>query len=292
MDVMKKILILGASSFVGSHIINQGIREYDIIATSRDDNEKLCNFDALASFDLKDKLDSLDDIEAVINCISMGDVDKCEIDRDIARRLNLDFVKELSNNLPDHIKLIHLSSNAVYDGLNPLYSEIDAKNPINYYGYLKAEADNYIASTRSNYAIIRPITMIGNRLKSQRHNPFSFFTEELMKGSDITAVSDVYVNFLDVKYLIKAIECIVNQDLYGEFNISGDEVLSRYEFVVLLKRLIGSESKITSVKSINFETIATRPLNTSFDNSKMKKVLGIQINSLESDLIKLIKAVF
>lgn len=289
MDVIGKILILGASSFVGSHIINQGIERHEIIGTSRDGSDNLYKYDASTPFGLIKKLVSLDDIDVVINCITMGDVDKCEVDRDIATRLNLDFVKELSSELPGHIKLIHLSSNAIYDGLNPLYSESEPKNPINYYGHLKAEADNYVASTRSNYAIIRPITMIGTRLPSQRHNPFSFFARELMLGNDITAVNDVYVNFLDVKYLIKAIECVIKKNLYGEFNISGDEVLSRYEFVALLKRLLGSDSIISSVKSADFKTIAPRPLNTSFDNSKMKKVLGIQVNSLESDLVQMIK---
>ena len=164
----------------------------------------------------------------------------------------------------------------------------DLKNPINHYGDLKKTADDFITKNSNNYCILRPITMYGLRLNHQRHNPFSFFYEKLINNEKITAVNDVYVNMLNVNNLIQSIEAVINKDLNGEFNLSGENILNRYEFVNLLKELTNSKSQIVSTTSSKFKTLAKRPMNTSFDNSKMKKVLGVFPVNIEQDLRELI----
>ena len=282
---MKKVLILGADSFTGSHC-KENLTLFETKTTSRQEETGDFFFDCLnddISTILKNK-----NYDALINCISMGDVDQCEENKSLAKKINYEFVKDLVKKVPKCTKLIHLSSNAVFDGNKSPYTEMDEKWPINYYGKLKNDADNYIVRHSSNFCILRPITMFGYRLKHQRHNPFSFFFEKLSKNDEIVAVNDVYVNMLNVDYLIQSIEVVISKNLTGEFNISGNDNVNRYEFVNLLKKLMSSESQIISKSSDEFTSFAKRPKDTSFDNTKMKKELGIYPNSLEIDLRKLI----
>ena len=131
--------------------------------------------------------------------------------------------------------------------------------------------------------------MFGLKTENQRHNPFSFFYSQLSGHEDIIAVDDVYVNMLHVQDLVGCIKYAVDHSTTGTYNISGDEVVNRYEFVWTIKaQLPESRSVITRVSSDNFVTVAARPRNTSFDNQKMKRVFDCKPQSLESIVSKLI----
>ena len=67
-------------------------------------------------------------------------------------------------------------------------------------------------------------------------------------------------------------------------NVSGDIVYSRYELGIELSRLMNKNiNLIKSVLSQDFNTLAERPKNTSFDNSMMKR-FGIIPTSLKESL--------
>lgn len=264
--------------------------DFKILKTNRSGVDADLRFDALAD-DAGILEPLLNGIDAVINCISNGDVDSCEKDPEHSRRINFDFVEDLCALQKKHgFQLVHFSSNAIYDGENAPYSETSPAHAVNRYGEIKIEADKYIEDNLDNYTILRPITMYGVRLGKQRHNPYSFFYQQLIDNKDIVAVDDVYVNMLHVEDLVRCVKTVIDRQINGTFNISGDEVVNRYEFVSMIKALIpGSQSKIKRVTSDQFETAAERPRDTSFDNSAMKNVLGITPGNLKETLQSLVE---
>lgn len=286
-----KIVILGSSSFTGNCIYEQLGHQYDITRINRSGIDADGTFDAA-----KDSIDSIASVvknaTVVINCISNGDVDNCEENPDVSRSINYDFVKELCI-LQSVLgfQMIHFSTNAIYDGEKPLYSEESIANPINKYGEIKYLADQFVESNSENYTILRPITMFGIKADNQRHNPFSFFYTQLSEHKDIVAVDDVYVNMLHIQDLVQCVKVAIDKSVQGTFNISGDDIVNRYEFVSMIKKQIpNSRSKVSKVSSDGFVTAAARPRNTSFDNSVMKSSLGVHPESLEAVLNKLVKA--
>lgn len=270
------ILLLGSTSFTGSHTLCSLQDRYSFKTVGRKAGLVDIVFDVYSD-DLSSLSTAFEWADVVINCFSNGDVDSCEVNPQPSSQLNLEFPKRLCALQKEYdFHLIHFSSNAVYDGDNPLYSESSEHRPINTYGKLKSEADIYLRNESTRYTLLRPITMYGKLLGDQRHNPFSFFFDRLLHDQDIVAVNDVYVNMLHVDVLTSCIEKIINERIYGEFNISGNDVVNRFEFVSEIKKhLPSSKSVITQTDSSGFVTAARRPLDTSFDNQKMKSALGI-----------------
>lgn len=285
----KNILLLGSTSFTGSHTLNSLHDRYSFKTVGRKADFVDIVFDVC-----NDSVSSLraafEWADVVINCFSNGDVDSCEVNPLPSSQLNLEFPKLLCKLQKEHdFHLIHFSSNAVYDGDHPLYSEASEHHPINTYGRLKSEADSFLINESERCTLLRPITMFGKLLGDQRHNPFSFFFDRLLNNQDIVAVNDVYVNMLHVDVLTNCIAKVIDEQIYGEFNISGDDIVNRFEFVSEIKRhLPSSTSTITETDSSGFVTAACRPLNTSFDNSKMKSRLDVHPIDLISTIEQLV----
>lgn len=287
---MKKVLLLGSSSFTGNYIWEQLGSEYQIAKVNRSGEDAVLKFDALED-DTQSLREVLTDIDVVINCISNGDVDSCESNPELSEKLNYQFVEDLVGLQDSHnFHLIHFSSNAIYDGENAPYSESSVANAVNRYGEIKIKADQYIEQHSPKYTILRPITMYGVRLGDQRHNPFSFFYQQLNEHKDIKAVDDVYTNMLYIEDLIKCVRNVINKSIYGSFNISGDDNVNRYEFVSLIKEFIPhSRSNVEKVTSDQFKTVAQRPRNTCFDNTAMKEVIGVFPEDIRTTIQKLVR---
>lgn len=290
---MKKILVLGSNSFTGHHLCERLSDEYHILKTTRTGISADLKFDAVNdNIEVLAQFLKRENPDVVINCISNGNVDSCEENPELSKQINFEFVKELCILQQKHnFHLLHFSSNAIYDGDNYPYAESDAAMPINVYGEIKYLADKFIEQNLSKYTILRPITMFGLRLQEQRHNPFSFFYMQLLENKDIVAVNDVYVNMLNIEDLVKCTDSAIRKEVFGTFNISGDDIVNRYEFVSLIKKFLpNSTSNIKSVSSENFKTLAKRPKNTSFSNDLMKSNLNVYPASLEQTIQTLVSS--
>jgi len=285
----KNILLLGSTSFTGSHLLHHLADQYTFRNVGRQEDRVDVVFD-IFSDDVEMLKDHLAWADVVINCFSNGDVDSCEENPAPSKKLNLEFPKALCDQQrSNNFDLIHFSSNAVYDGEHPLYSEDHEHLPVNIYGQLKSEADKYLLENSDRCTVLRPITMFGQLLGEQRHNPFSFFFERLINNDDIQAVNDVFVNMLHVDVLIGCVKNVIEKEIYGEFNISGDDVVNRYELVSMVKQYIPeSRSVVKETDSSNFVTAARRPANTSFDNHKMKSILGVYPEPLSKTIERLV----
>lgn len=286
---LKRVLLLGSTSFTGSHTLNSLKDRYSFRTVGRQASSVDSVFDVYND-DIANLRSDLEWSDVVINCFSNGDVDSCELDPQPSAKLNLDFPKQLCDLQKESgFHLVHFSSNAVYDGDNPLYSEQSDHHPINTYGRLKSEADSYLKDHSERLSLLRPITMYGQLLGNQRHNPFSFFFDRLLNNQDVVAVNDVLVNMLHVDVLTQCIAKVIDDEVYEEFNVSGDNIVSRFDFVNEIKRCIPtSRSKVTETDSSGFKTAARRPLDTSFENQKMKSMLGVHPQELSATIAQLV----
>ncbi|MEM9276956.1 MAG: sugar nucleotide-binding protein [Pseudomonadota bacterium] len=94
---------------------------------------------------------------------------------------------------------------------------------------------------------------------------------------------------LHVDVLIQCIEKVIDNNIYDEFNISGDDIVSRFDFVSEIKSHIpSSKSVVTETDSSGFKTAARRPLDTSFDNQKMKSLLDVHPATLSNSIEALV----
>lgn len=284
---MKNILILGANSFVGYKLTQKLKSIYNIIPVSR---SSLPNFKGTnliigdsTNIDFITTIIKKNNITHIINCVCIGNVDQCEKEKDQAKLVNYLLIEKLVDlSLEFQTKLIHFSTNAVYDGDHPLYSEDSTKRPKNYYGKLKASADDYIKNKLQDYLLIRVMTLFGDKESYQRHNPASMIIGALLDKKPLKLVNDLYSNLLFIDDLILFVELGLSENLTGEFNISGDEIVNRYELGLMIANIMElKEYTISECTSDAFPSLTERAPNTSFNNTKIKNVPGMKITPIK-----------
>jgi len=85
--------------------------------------------------------------DIVIHTAAIGDVDKCEIDKELAWRVNVEATLALVKSVSKlNSYFLYLSTDYVFDGERGLYKEDDVPNPVNYYGFTKLVAENIVRS--------------------------------------------------------------------------------------------------------------------------------------------------
>lgn len=194
-------------------------------------------------------------------------------------------------------RLIHLSTDAVFDGERGWYCEYDVPMPIHHYGKAKVEAERLVAccvplyrthsqskatSTQvatvladKNAAIVRASLIWGL-------DPIDTRTLHIItclkEGRETALFTDEYRCPICVKELAAAIMELLSLDFCGIIHIAGPERISRYEFGMKLVRKLGLDpSGIIPVLSRLSEMI--RPRDCSMDTSLARSILQTRISS-------------
>ncbi len=293
---MVNTLITGVTGLLGKSIISQNKNELKITGGYYPDKKfetltylsSKCLLD-IRDFDKIEEIISNEKIELIIHCASIANVDYVETHKEEAYQNNFIGTKNIVDLSEKYrIKLIQISTNAVYDGNNPLYSEDCLRNPINYYGKLKVMEEDYVMEKLKKFVIIRPILMYGWNDFLERENPFTWQLRMQKENKDILLVNDIYSNPLLANDCADVILKIIEKDLIGIFNVAGNEIVSRYEFGLKIAEFTGYDiNKIKSVPNSYFKEIAPRPKNTAFDIGKINKILNYKTSNVIEGLIKL-----
>lgn len=86
----------------------------------------------------------------VVNCVAERRPDRVEQDEPHARRLNVDLVARLAEEAAHMgFRLVHISTDYVFDGSSPPYGPDAAPRPLNAYGRHKLEAEEAIRQVRA-----------------------------------------------------------------------------------------------------------------------------------------------
>lgn len=287
----KRILITGGTGLLGKALISTAPENYKIGITHLHDVES----DVLKSaFPYKASLDNPEDMvraikdfkpNIVFHTAGMGSVDEAEKNQDYARKINLEILNPLIESINSlNAVTVFISSNAVYNGENPPYSEKAEQEAVNYYGKLKILAEKYVRENANDYIIVRPILMYGWPQRGRRDNPFSWIVKKLKNKEPLKLVNDtITMPLLDRDC---ANVCWKSLSFSKEdFNIAGSEQITFYDFGRAIAKEYGFDSSLlTPVGSDAFPTIAKRPKDTSYDISKVKQLLGIHPVGVEEGI--------
>ena len=149
--MLKTILITGANGQLGCELqkLIPLYPQFRFFPTDVDTLD-LCNKQAIESFVDKNNVDY------IINCAAYTAVDKAEDDVDLCYLINRDAVQNLAEAASGKSKIIHISTDYVFDGTSdkPL-RETDKTNPQSVYGKSKLEGEQILLQTSPESIIIR-----------------------------------------------------------------------------------------------------------------------------------------
>lgn len=296
----KRILITGAVSLLGKYLIKKLAGNYILTGTYHKNlpDYKLkkfgCEFKFLDITSSQQIFNTVNKTKPniIIHLAAVSNIDTCENSPQIAHKINIEGTQTLITQCRQ-IKpyIIFLSSNAIFDGFDPPYSENSSPHPLNIYGKTKLAGEKILFQSRFPATVIRSTTMFGWPPENCRDNDVSYYLKQLKQPTRLFLVNDRFFNPVYALRVAHLISCCIKQNRTGIYHIGGADRISRYSFV---KKIIKAfnlrrSSPLIPVKSNFFPKLAPRPIDATLDVTKINKEFKIQPKPLIDELILLQK---
>lgn len=284
---MTKYLILGANGLIGQHFVRlckaKGI---DYVGTrySRG-GEGLLPFDQLEFDRVPVFFDELSPT-VVVNSIGLaGGVNFCEKNPGTGRKYHVDATKVMVDWCREAgAVFVYISTDYVFDGENPPYKEEDETNPLNLYGRLKLEGEQYIRANLERYVIARTTNVFGWDPETKTPN-FLMNLMDTLKDKDSTKVPGfLYGNPTYAGDLAAGITDLIEKQNYGLYHIVGSENINRYDWALKLVELVGLQGKTLEKIETPPADMVPRPLRSHLDAGKFRKVSRVKLHDVEEGL--------
>jgi len=274
---MPNILITGSCGQLGSEI-KELSKKYNDNSYFFTDRETLDITDLKATVNFI----NTNNIDVVINCAAYTAVDKAEEDEINANIVNHLAVRQMANIAKEkHIKLIHISTDYVFDGSsNRPYTEEDLPNPQGVYGATKLAGEKAMQEINPQNSIIIRASWV---YSSYGNN---FVKTMLRLGKERDEISVIFDQVGTPTYARDLAEAILtitqNSTLNSQHSVmvyhySNEGVASWYDFAKAIFEMSGIMCEAKPIETEGYPTPATRPHYSVFNKTKIKKEYNITI---------------
>lgn len=260
------ILVTGANGMVGSYVKSVFV----------DDKLYLTDVELMDVTNYQQVKDVVGKVkpDIILHLAAKTDVDKCETEIDDAYRVNAIGTRNIALVCQEKdILMVYISTAGVFGGdkIEP-YTEFDAPNPANIYGWSKLEGEKIVQNLLNKYFIVRAGWMLGGGEKDKK------FIAKIIKLSqekgEIDVVSDKIGSPTFAKHLLMGIKRLIATRYYGLYHMTNKGVCSRYEIALEMMKILGRKIKINPVSSAVFLLPAPRARSEAMRNYKLD-LLGI-----------------
>lgn len=271
-----KIIIIGASGFLGKRLFNYFKKKCDVIGTYSKNNEKgMVNLDAtnyqkVLNFITHHKPD------IVIDTVALTSSVLCEKNPDLCYKLNYQTAKNIVGACREiNAKMIFLSSSYLFNGEKGYYSEEDITNGNTQYGKTKIKAEKAVSALK-DYLILRVDMLYGIEKGKVKFGARTFDR----------VIEIGYPNQIRTPVFIDDIPKIINKLIFdkkkGIFHIAGPDKIKTIDFMEKLAEIENSSGKIKIVSSEGW--VVKSPLNSSLNISKLRNE-GIDTTTFKEALM-------
>ncbi|NTW44786.1 MAG: nitrous oxide-stimulated promoter family protein, partial [Anaerolineaceae bacterium] len=239
---MTRCLVTGASGLLGLNLCLQFSPTFEVFGVS--------NTISLSSLPFQTTKKSLEEPEAIENiidqykpdiifhCAAMANIDQCEENPELTFRINAELPGKIAYlSKRKGIKLVHISTDAVFDGQKGNYTEDDQPNPLGVYAKSKLEGENYVSENNPE-ALIARVNFYGYSITGKR-SLSEFFLNNLLDNKSMLGFTDVFFCPLIVNDLVDLLHEMINADLCGIYHTLSCESLSKYAEKRLLSCMYG-----------------------------------------------------
>ena len=285
---MARILITGASGLLGLNLAQETMNTHDITAVDRgklvNAPFKILNGDLLNTGTLDSALDSAQP-EWLINCAALADLEACENNPDLSRRLNIDLPAQMAKACKARgISFVHISTDAVFDGeKDGFYTEEDTPNPLGVYSQTKFDGEQAVFAEDSN-AIVARVNFYGWSL-SGRRSLAEFFHHNLTNNKSMSGFTDVRFCPMLVNDTARTLIKMLQKNLSGLYHVVGPQAMSKYQFgVEIARRFSLKESEISPKSILSSSLTARRSHNLWLSTHKLSTALGESLPEFSTGL--------
>ncbi len=288
--IKKRILVIGANGLLGQRLIAfYAVKDHvELLGCSIEDKPLLdgvpyLKFDLTSREEVKKVIfDFYPDI--VINAAAFTNVDLSESERETAWKINVKGVEYLSEACRTiDAKIIHFSTDYIFNGLNGPYDENAKPDPLGYYGRTKLASENVLKISAVFYSVIRTNVLYG--IANSRPDFVRWVINSLFERKQIHVVHDQVNNPTFVEDLVQGINKIIEFDKSSIYNIGGKDFLSRFEFALQIAEYFDLDGNlIVPIATDKLKQPAKRPLKSGLITIKAETELGYKPHSIVESL--------
>lgn len=224
-------------------------------------------------------------VDWCINCAAYTAVDQAENHKEEAYQINVLGTRNIAQICQEYdVKLIHISTDFVFDGLKTSpYTERDATDPINVYGETKLKGELEVKAHCASHFIIRT-----SWLYSEFGHNFMKTMLRLASERDILRVVNDQIG--SPTYALDLAEALLHiiqkdKDHYGVFHYSNQGQISWFEFAKTIFELVNHHIVLEQILTKDYPTLATRPLYSVLDTSKISEAFNLEIPFWKDGLV-------
>jgi len=273
-----KILIIGATGFLGSELANYFFKENQIFKADINASNKNELLDVTNKHEIGYFFDKINP-EVVIDTVALSSSVECEKNPGLCKKLNFETAKNIADACRKiSAKMVFISSSYVFDGRKGDYSEKDTPNPLSEYAKNKLLAEKEVLKLKDSI-VLRVDLMYGLYNGGLRAGTKDIGKKEIEIGYPSQLRSPVFIE--DVP---KGIEDLILKKQKGIFHMAGPNKIRMLDFFEDLIKISSHKPSLKIIDSSNF--IVKSPENSTLNVSKINK-LGIKTTSFKDSLLKI-----
>lgn len=231
-----RILIVGASGFIGDYLLRRLRHNADLEVTSTYHNREPQGIDQswhrmeITDHQRLEQVFSQARPDVVVLLAAIADVGTAERAPERATEVNVDGAAHVARLCTQHqAKLIFLSSEYVFGGDRGNYREDDSPDPNTHYGWTKWQAELVVAREAAQWSIVRTSLVYGWPIIGRR-NLASSIIDRLKNNETFSGDTNVYRSPVYVEHLTKGLVDLVANYHSGIFHIAGEDWINMYQF--------------------------------------------------------------
>ena len=284
---IKKILVTGSAGLIGTQIVKDLLDNHKQVYSCY--NKTKPELGIITHLDLTKKDDIVNTMnrikpDVVIHLGAMTDVELCETETELAKKINTDATEILALESEKYNTFfVYMSTDYVFDGKVGMKKENDKTNPINFYGKSKLDGERVFKKITTPNVIVRTSTPFG--IHSKKISFPIWVKKNLELEKEISVVVNQYTSPSYVPNISKMIIEIIERKITGIIHLAGATKISRYDFAVQISKIINANKqflKLTKMDQMDWK--AQRPADSSLSVSKANKILKSKPEKIENSL--------
>ncbi len=285
-----RILVTGASGMLGSSLAMELSNSHEVFGTG---NSQVSLPIEYKIFDLSNEsykeLLEWSNPELIIHCAALTNGNYCDNNPLDAFSINGFSSRKLINASKDNVKIIYISTDAIFPNSLHLAKEVDYPSPQSIYGKSKELGEFFLTNSKREYIIIRT-TIVGLNYYTNNTGFVEWILNSVRSKEYISLFDDVKFTPISIWDLIREIKFLINKKLFESkiLHIAGKEIITKYEFGKLLLDQLGLDKEYIRKGYISdFKKRAKRSNDQSLDSSYYEKKFKRKVPAINKTILTL-----
>ena len=215
-----RVLITGCHGLLGQKLVAHAPDNNNIFGIDLQKTSPILPQPSFSNCDITNKKQVVEYVrnlapDWIINAAAYTNVDGAEKERLLCRKVNVEAVENLAYAARKvHSKIVHISTDYIFNGKDGPYDESAVPDPLGYYGRSKLAGENALLASPVEYVIIRTMTLYGKNIFGNA-NFVTWLIGKMRQKQPVTIVTDQIGNTTLADELADGIWRVIKKNYHG-----------------------------------------------------------------------------